>query len=89
MRLQKKKKHEVHVDVCAVSVTVLVVFLVVVVMISAVVVLSVFFGCFVSTVMCPLLCVHCECLALDAPPDLGHTCYGNPCAALGSPQKQM
>ena len=53
-----------HVDVCAVAVTVLVV-VVVVDMVTAVVVLCVFCGCCVSTAMCPLSCVQCECLALD------------------------
>ena len=38
---------------------------VVVVMVSAVVVLCVFCGCYVSIVMCPLLFVQCECLAVD------------------------
>ena len=49
---------------CAVAVTVLVVF-VVVVMVSAVVVLSLFDGCPVCIVMCPLFSVQCGCLAID------------------------
>ena len=53
----------VLVDVCAVVVFVVVV--VVVVMVRAVVVLCVFCGCYVSIVMCPLLCVQCECIAID------------------------
>ena len=62
--------HEVRVDVCAFAVTVLVVVVVVVVMVRAVVVLCVFCGCHVSIVMCPLLCVRCECLAVDHPLNL-------------------
>ena len=68
-----------HVDVCDVAVAVLVVVAVMVVimrckcvvvvvvdMVSAVVVLCVCFcGCHVSIVMCPLLCVQCDCPALD------------------------
>ena len=68
----KKEKHEEHVDVCVVAVnlgvcavTVLVVVVVIVVMVSAVFVLCVFCGCHVSIVMGPLLCVQCDCLAID------------------------
>ena len=61
----RKKQHEVRVDVCGVAVdvdvcavVVIVVVVVVVVMVSAVVTLCVFRDCCVSSVMCPLLCVH-------------------------------
>ena len=68
--LQKKK---VHVDVCDVTVHVGVfvccycacVVVVGVVIVSAMVVLCVFCGCCVSVVMCPSLCVQCDCLAID------------------------